>query len=126
MPLPHIWALTYVQAALRLPISIHFGCSERGTQAAQCARIPMRVRTRLLLFALVSVLLVCAAGYLGIANGRHVRDTQRETVLNAGPVIQQLETIKFSGLRIISGATDFGLYRLEDPIRNAARMRDEE
>src|SRR5439155_19116750 len=38
----------------------------------------------------------------------------------------QLETIKFSGLRIISGATDFGLYRLEDPIRNAARMRDEE
>jgi signal transduction histidine kinase/CheY-like chemotaxis protein len=86
----------------------------------------MRVRTRLLLFALVSVLLVCAAGYLGIANGRHVRDTQRETVLNAGPVIQQLETIKFSGLRIISGATDFGLYRLEDPLRNAARMRDEE
>jgi signal transduction histidine kinase/CheY-like chemotaxis protein len=86
----------------------------------------MRVRTRLLLFALVSVLLICAAGYLGIANGRHVRDTQRETVLNAGPVIQQLETIKFSGLRIISGATDFGLYRLEDPIRNAARMRDEE
>jgi len=86
----------------------------------------MRVRTRLLLFALVSVLLICAAGYLGIANGRRVRDTQRETVLNAGPVIQQLETIKFSGLRIISGATDYGLYRLDDPIRNAARMRDEE
>jgi len=86
----------------------------------------MRVRTRLLLFAFVSVLLVFAAGFLGIANGRHVRDMQRETVLNAGPVIQQLETIKFSGLRIISGATDYGLYRLEDPVRNAARLRDEE
>jgi len=86
----------------------------------------MRVRTRLLVFALVSSLLVCAAGYLGIANGRRVRETQRETLLNSGPVIQQLETIKFSGLRIISGATDYGLYRLEDPLRNAARMRDEE
>ncbi len=88
--------------------------------------LPMRIRTRLLAFALVSVVLVCAAGYLGIANGRHVRETQRETVLNSGPVIQQLATIKFSGLRIISAATDFGLFRLEDPIRNAPRMRDEE
>jgi hypothetical protein len=86
----------------------------------------MLVRTRLLLFALVSVLLVCAAGYLGIANGRRVRDTQRETFVNSGPVIQQLETIKFSGLRIMSAATDYGLYRIEDPVRNAARMRDEE
>ena len=88
--------------------------------------LPMRIRTRLLAFALVSVLLVCAAGYLGIANGRHVRETQRETVLNSGPVIQQLATIKFSGLRIISAATEFGLFRLEDPVRNAPRMRDEE
>src|SRR5438094_8618278 len=86
----------------------------------------MRIRTRLFAFALVSILLVCAAGYLGIANGRRVRDTQRETVINSGPVIQQLDTIKFSGLRIISAATDFGLFRLEDPIRNASRMRDEE
>src|SRR4051812_23380745 len=86
----------------------------------------MRVRTRLLLFALVSVLLVCAAGYLGIANGRRVRDTQRETVLNSGPVIQQLEAIKFSGLRIIAGATDHEVYRLEDPTGNTARMVDEQ
>jgi len=86
----------------------------------------MRIRTRLFAFALVSVLLVCAAGYLGIANGRRVRETQRETLMNAGPIIQQLETIKFSGLRIISAATDYGLFRLEAPARNAARMRDEE
>ena len=86
----------------------------------------MRIRTRLFVFALVSVLLVCAAGYLGIANGRRVRDTQRETVINSGPVIQQLETLKFSGLRIISAATDYGLFRLEDPIRNAGHLRDEE
>jgi signal transduction histidine kinase/CheY-like chemotaxis protein len=86
----------------------------------------MRIRTRLLAFAVLNVILVCAAGYLGIANGRRVRETQRETVLNSGPVIQQLATIKFSGLRIISSATDFGLFRLEDPVRNAARMRDEE
>ena len=86
----------------------------------------MRIRSRLLAFALVSVALVFAAGYLGIANGRRVQETQRETVLNSGPVIQQLTTIKFSGLRIISAATDYGLFRLEDPIRNAARMRDEE
>ena len=86
----------------------------------------MRIRTRLFAFALVSVLLVCAAGYLGIANGRRVRETQRETLMNAGPIIQQLETIKFSGLGIISAATDYGLFRLEDPARNAARMRDEE
>src|SRR5436190_13118404 len=86
----------------------------------------MRIRTRLFAFALVSAALVCAAGYLGIANGRRVRDTQRETLMNAGPVIQQLETIKFSGLRIITDATDYGLFRLEDPYRNAARMRDEE
>ena len=86
----------------------------------------MRIRTRLFAFALVSAALVCAAGYLGIANGRRVRDTQRETLMNAGPVIQQLETIKFSGLRIIADATDYGLFRLEDPYRNAARMRDEE
>jgi len=86
----------------------------------------MRIRTRLLAFALVSVFLVFAAGYLGIANGRRVRETQRDTVLNSGPVIQQLTTIKFSGLRIISAATDYGLFRLEDPVRNAARMRDEE
>ena len=46
--------------------------------------------------------------------------------INAGPIIQQLETIKFSGLGIISAATDYGLFRLEDPARNAARMRDEE
>ena len=83
----------------------------------------MRIRTRLFAFALVSVLLVCAAGYLGIANGRRVRETQRETLMNAGPIIQQLETIKFSGLRIISAATDYGLFRLEAPARNAARMR---
>jgi signal transduction histidine kinase/DNA-binding response OmpR family regulator len=51
---------------------------------------------------------------------------QRGTVLNSGPVIQQLATIKFSGLRIISAATNYGLFRLEDPVRNAARMRDEE
>ncbi len=86
----------------------------------------MRIRSRLLVFALVSVALVFAAGYLGVANGRRVRETQRETVLNSGPVIQQLTTIKFSGLRIISAATNYGLFRLEDPIRNAARMRDEE
>ena len=86
----------------------------------------MYIRTRLLAFAAVSVLLVCAAGYLGIANGRRVRDTQRETLINSGPVIQQLETIKFAGLRIISAATDYGLFRLEDPILNASRMRDEE
>src|SRR2546425_7313953 len=86
----------------------------------------MYIRTRLLVFAAVSVLLVCAAGYLGIANGRRVRDTQRETLINSGPVIQQLETIKFSGLRIISAATDYGLFRLEDPTLNAPRMRDEE
>jgi len=86
----------------------------------------MPIRTRLLAFALISVVLVCAAGYLGIANGRHVRETQRETVLNSGPVFTQLATIKFSGLRIISAATDFGLFRLEDPIRNAPRMRNEE
>jgi signal transduction histidine kinase/CheY-like chemotaxis protein len=86
----------------------------------------MRIQSRLLVFALVSVSLVFAAGYLGVANGRRVRDTQRETVLNSGPVIQQLATIKFSGLRIISAATDYGLLRLEDPVRNAARMRDEE
>jgi len=86
----------------------------------------MRIRSRLLVFALVSVALVFGAGYLGVANGRRVRETQRETVLNAGPVIQQLETIKFSGLRIISAATNYGLFRLEDPVRNAARMRDEE
>src|SRR2546425_7547901 len=79
----------------------------------------MYIRTRLLVFAAVSVLLVCAAGYLGIANGRRVRDTQRGTLINSGPVIQQLETIKFSGLRIISAATDYGLFRLEDPILNA-------
>ena len=88
--------------------------------------VHMRIRSRLFAFALVSVILVFAAGYLGIANGRRVRDTQRETVLNSGPVIQQLATIKFSGLRIISAATDYGLLRLEDPIRNAARMREEE
>ncbi len=86
----------------------------------------MRIRSRLLVFALVSVALVFAAGYLGVANGRRVRETQRETVLNSGPVIQQLTTIKFSGLRIISAATNYGLFRLEDPVRNAARMRDEE
>ena len=86
----------------------------------------MYVRTRLVAFAAVSVLFVCAAGYLGIASGRRVRDTQRETLINSGPVIQQLETIKFSGLRIISAATDYGLFRLEDPFRNASRMRDEE
>ena len=86
----------------------------------------MRIRTRVLAFGVISVLLVCAAGYFGIANGRRVRDSQRETLLNSGPVIQQLAVIKFSGLRIISAATDFGLFRLEDPIRNAARMRDEE
>ena len=62
----------------------------------------MLIRTRLLALALTSVLLVCAAAYLGIANAGRVRDTQRETVINSGPVIQQLETIKFSGLRIIS------------------------
>ena len=76
----------------------------------------MRIRSRLLVFALVSVALVFAAGYLGVANGRRVRETQRETVLNSGPVIQQLTTIKFSGLRIISAATNYGLFRLEDPI----------
>jgi len=86
----------------------------------------MRIRSRLLVFALVSVALVFAAGYLGVANGRRVRETQRGTVLNSGPVIQQLATIKFSGLRIISAATNYGLFRLEDPVRNAARMRDEE
>ena len=86
----------------------------------------MRIRTHLVVFVLVSAALVCAAGYLGIANGRRVRDTQRQMLMNAGPVIQQLETIKFAGLRIISAATDYGLFRLEDPIRNAARMRDEE
>ena len=79
----------------------------------------MRIRTRVLAFGVISVLLVCAAGYFGIANGRRVRDSQRETLLNSGPVIQQLAVIKFSGLRIISAATDFGLFRLEDPIRNA-------
>jgi signal transduction histidine kinase/CheY-like chemotaxis protein len=86
----------------------------------------MRSRTRLLVFAATSILLVCAAGYLGIVNGTRVRDTQRETVSNSGPVIQQLESIKFSGLRIISAATDYGLFRLEDPVRNAIRMRAEE
>ncbi len=86
----------------------------------------MRIRTRLLLFAAVSIALIGSAGYLGIANGRRVRATQRETLLNAGPVIQQLYAIKFSGLRIISAATDYGLFRLEDPVRNAARMHDEE
>jgi signal transduction histidine kinase/CheY-like chemotaxis protein len=86
----------------------------------------MRIRSRLLVFALVSVALVFAAGYLGVANGRRVRETQRGTVLNSGPVIQELATIKFSGLRIISAATNYGLFRLEDPVRNAARMRDEE
>jgi signal transduction histidine kinase/DNA-binding response OmpR family regulator len=86
----------------------------------------MRIRTRLLVFAAISILLVCAAGYLGIVNGARVRDTQRETVSNSGPVIQQLETIKFSGLRIISAATDYGLFRLKDRVRNANRMRDEE
>ena len=75
----------------------------------------MRIRTRLLALALTSVLLVCAAAYLGIANARQVRDTQRETVINSGPVLQQLYTIKFSGLRIISAATDYRLFRLEDP-----------
>ena len=45
----------------------------------------MRIRTRLLALALTSVLLVCAAAYLGIANARQVRDTQRETVINSGP-----------------------------------------
>ena len=79
----------------------------------------MRIRTRLLALALTSVLLVCSAAYLGIANARQVRDTQRETVINSGPVLQQLCTIKFSGLRIISAATDYRLFRLEDPIRNA-------
>jgi hypothetical protein len=78
------------------------------------------------LFAAVSIALIGSAGYLGIANGRRVRATQRETLLNAGPVIQQLYAIKFSGLRIISAATDYGLFRLEDPVRNAARMHDEE
>ena len=86
----------------------------------------MRIRTRLLALALTSVLLVCAAAYLGIANARQVRDTQRETVINSGPVLQQLYTIKFSGLRIISAATDYRLFRLEDPIGNAAQLRDEE
>ena len=86
----------------------------------------MRISTRLLIFALVSVALVCSAGYLAMANGRGVRDAQRETLLNSGPVIRQLETIKFSGLRIISAATEYGLFRLEDPIRNAVQMRDEE
>jgi signal transduction histidine kinase/CheY-like chemotaxis protein len=86
----------------------------------------VRIRTRLLALALTSVLLVCAAAYVGIANARRVRDMQHETVINSGPVIQQLDTIKFSGLRIVSAATDYGLFSLEDPIRNAARMNDEE
>jgi signal transduction histidine kinase/CheY-like chemotaxis protein len=86
----------------------------------------MRIRTRLLLFATVGIMLIGSAGYLGIANGRRVRATQRETLMNGGPVIQQLYAIKFAGLRIISAATNYGLFRLEDPVRNAARMRDEE
>jgi signal transduction histidine kinase/CheY-like chemotaxis protein len=86
----------------------------------------MKIRSKLLLLAFASVLLVCAAGYLGIANGRRVRDTQRETLINSGPIIQQLETIKYSGLEIITDATDYGLLRLDDPVRNAARMREEE
>ena len=74
-----------------------------------------------------SVLLVCAAAYLGIANARQVRDTQRETVINSGPVLQQLDTIKFSGLRIISrGHRLSGCFAWRIRSRNAARMRDEE
>ena len=98
-----------------------------GMDAAQCAEPPtMRIRTRLFALALASVLLVCAASYLGIANGRRVRDAQNQTLTNSAPVIQLLETIKFSGLHIVSSATNYGLLRLEDPIRNAQRMRNEE
>jgi signal transduction histidine kinase/DNA-binding response OmpR family regulator len=86
----------------------------------------MRIRTRLFALAIASVLLVCAASYLGIANGRRVRDAQNQTLSNSAPVIQLLETIKFSGLHIVSSATNYGLLRLEDPIRNAERMRNEE
>ena len=86
----------------------------------------MRIRTRLFLFAVVSIALIGSAGYLGIANGGRVRATQRETLMNAGPVIQQLYAIKFAGLRIVSAATNYGLFRLEDPVRNTAQMHDEE
>src|SRR5690242_607562 len=86
----------------------------------------MRIRTRLLVFALVSIVLVCAAGYVAVANGRRVREAQLETLLNSGPIIQQLENIKFSGLKIIASTTDWGLLLAEDPVRNAARLRDEE
>jgi HAMP domain-containing protein len=86
----------------------------------------MRIRTQLFALAVVSVFLVGAASYLGITTGRDVRDTQRQTLTDSGPVIQHLENIKFSGLHIVSSATGYGLLRLEDPVRNAARMRDEE
>jgi signal transduction histidine kinase/DNA-binding response OmpR family regulator len=73
----------------------------------------MRVSTRLLLFALISVLLVCTAAYLGIANGRRIHDTQRETLINSGPVIQQLQMFKSAGLRILTASTHYGLFRLD-------------
>jgi signal transduction histidine kinase/DNA-binding response OmpR family regulator len=87
----------------------------------------MRVSTRLLLFALISVSLVCTAGYLGIANGRRIHETQRDTLVNSGPVIQQLQTIKSAGLRIVTASTHYGLFRF-DPHHddNAARLQAED
>ena len=86
----------------------------------------MRIRTRLLALALASVLLVCAASYLGLATGRRVRDTQRQTLSDSMPVIQLLEAIKFDGLQIVSSATDYALVQSQDPAGGARWMRDEE
>ena len=86
----------------------------------------MRIRTRLFALALASVLLICAASYLGLATGRRVRDTQSRTLSDSAPVIQLLESVKFDGLQIISSATDYALVRSQDPVGGAKWMRDEE
>ncbi len=71
----------------------------------------MRIKSRLLSLAAVSVLLVCCTSYFVVSTGRYTRETEQRILADTVPAIELLQSAKFNGLRAVALSAEYGFLR---------------
>jgi signal transduction histidine kinase/DNA-binding response OmpR family regulator len=67
----------------------------------------MRIRTRLALLGVISVVLLTSSGYITIITAQRVRSIERQILAETVPAIEAMQMVRATGLRVTTTATHY-------------------
>ena len=67
----------------------------------------MRIRTRLALLGVISVVLLTSSGYITIVTAQRVRSIERQILAETVPAIEAMQMVRATGLRVTTTATHY-------------------